>query len=160
LPPALAIIIVLFIVAADQLSKYYISSNMSLGQSIPLIDGIFHFTYVLNPGAAFGILENQTTIFIIAALLVLGGSIYFFAYAKEEHRFMRIGIILIAGGAAGNLIDRIKTGLVIDFFDFRIWPVFNIADIAIVSGAGLIVLVVLFLQPDLKRGDESESVHN
>jgi signal peptidase II len=146
LPPLTALFLVLFIAAFDQLAKYYVTSAMNLGESIPVIDGVFHFTYVLNPGAAFGIMKNQTAFFVIIAVIVLAGSMYFFSSLAGEARLARFGVILLAGGAAGNLIDRVKTGFVIDFFDFRVWPVFNIADLAIVIGASLIALA-LWLAP-------------
>jgi signal peptidase II len=117
---------------------------MKLGQSIPIVDEVFHFTYVLNSGAAFGILQNQTVFFVITAVLVLGSSIYFFSCFAKEQRLARLGVALTAGGAVGNLIDRVKTGLVVDFFDFRVWPVFNIADTAIVAGICLLVLAICF----------------
>lgn len=150
MPLTLSVFVVLFVVTFDQLSKYYVASHMSIGQSIPVVDEVFHFTYVLNPGAAFGIMKDQTILFIITAFLVVGVSIYFFSSIANEHRLLRLGISLVVGGAVGNLIDRVKTGLVVDFFDFRIWPVFNIADIAIVTGVGLIVLIVLFC----RQGEE------
>lgn len=154
MPPILAIFAALLIVAFDQLSKHYVVSHMNLGQSIPVIEEIFHFTYVLNSGAAFGIMKNQTVLFIVIAFLVLGGGVYFFFRTANEHRLLRLGITLVGGGAAGNLIDRAKTGLVVDFLDFRFWPVFNIADIAIVAGAGLVAFAVLFSREEGLGGGE------
>lgn len=137
--------LVFFIVIIDQLSKYYIESHMTLGMSIPVINNIFHITYILNPGAAFGILEHKTVFFICIALIILIIAIYLYSRIPTKYRLMRFGIGLLLGGAIGNMIDRIKTGYVIDFFDFRIWPVFNVADIAIVCGVSLVVYTLLFL---------------
>jgi signal peptidase II len=114
------------------------------GMSIPVVDNIFHVTYVLNPGAAFGILEHQTAFFVIVAVIMLIATVYFYRFIAVKHQVLRIGIALMAGGAVGNVIDRIKTGYVVDFFDFRIWPVFNIADIAIVTGVGFIIFYLLY----------------
>lgn len=134
------IFIVMFL---DLVTKYYIVKTMSEGMSIPVIDGIFHITYILNAGAAFGMLENQRMVFIAVALLL---SVFFVGYFKsilKEPLLFQLGVGLLMGGALGNLIDRIRLGKVIDFLDFRIWPVFNVADIAICVGAGLILWEVL-----------------
>ncbi|MBQ5846161.1 MAG: signal peptidase II, partial [Selenomonadaceae bacterium] len=130
----LGIGILVFII--DQLVKYLVVSTMHLGQSLPVIKGIFHITYVLNPGAAFGMLEHQRWFFIVVALaaVLLGGA--FYKKLQQESFLMRSGAGLLLGGAVGNLADRIQSGLVVDFLDFRVWPVYNIADIAICAGAG------------------------
>ncbi|HWR41305.1 MAG TPA: signal peptidase II [Patescibacteria group bacterium] len=149
----MAVLIAAFVIALDQWSKYYIGETMSLGTSIPVIANIFHITYVLNPGAAFGILENQTFFFVVIAAIMLGTAIYFYRQIPDGHYLLRWGITLMAGGAVGNVIDRIKTGYVVDFFDFRIWPVFNIADIAIVSGViGIICAMTLSSRNNKDQG--------
>ncbi len=112
--------------------------------SIPVIPQVFHITYILNAGAAFGILENQQWFFILIGLAVLGAAAWFYSCLQRENACIRYGVSLLLGGAAGNLIDRIFRGSVVDFFDFRIWPVFNIADIAIVVGVGCIIYSLLF----------------
>ena len=116
---------------------------------IPIIDGIFHLTFILNPGAAFGILENNRWFFVVTALSVLIFLFYYRRAIMAESKLVQMGIALFAGGALGNLIDRIRTGLVIDFFDFRIWPIFNVADIAICLGVGLILWSTI--KTELKR---------
>ncbi len=133
----LGIGILVFIV--DQLVKHLVVSTMHLGQSVPVIKEIFHITYVLNPGAAFGMLEHQRWIFILSACVVVLVTCSFYRQIQRESIFIRLGAGLLLGGAAGNLLDRIQSGLVVDFLDFRIWPVFNIADIAICAGAGLLI---------------------
>lgn len=127
---------------ADQLVKWYVDTSMYIGQSIPVIDNIFHITYILNPGAAFGMLEHKRWIFIIVALVIMAATIYCYRWIKQESCLIRCGIGLLLGGAAGNLLDRIQTGLVVDFLDFRVWPVFNIADIGICVGAGMLMFSV------------------
>ncbi|WP_405756246.1 signal peptidase II, partial [Anaerovibrio slackiae] len=109
------------------------------GQSLPVIKGIFHITYVLNPGAAFGMLEHQRWFFILVALAAVLLGAAFYKKLQQESFLMRSGAGLLLGGAVGNLADRIQSGLVVDFLDFRIWPVFNIADIAICAGAGILI---------------------
>ena len=145
----LLLLIAAFVVAVDQFTKYLVTSNMSEGMGIPIIDGIFHLTFILNPGAAFGILENNRWFFVVTAVSVL---LFLFCYRRAimaESKLVQMGIALFAGGALGNLIDRIRTGLVIDFFDFRIWPIFNVADIAICLGVGLILWSTI--KTELKR---------
>lgn len=134
----LGIGILVFII--DQLVKHLVVSTMHLGQSLPVIKGIFHITYVLNPGAAFGMLEHQRWIFILVALAAVLLGAAFYKKLQQESFLMRSGAGLLLGGAVGNLADRIQSGLVVDFLDFRIWPVFNIADIAICAGAGMLIL--------------------
>lgn len=148
-------ILTIILVIIDQLSKYYIQSTMMLGESIPVWEDIFHITYILNPGAAFGMMANQTAFFVVLALAIVGAVIYFYPTIRRESRAMKIGIGLLLGGAIGNLIDRVQIGMVIDFFDFRIWPIFNIADIGIVCGAG-IILAVSFLTRDKNEVNAGE----
>ena len=133
----LGIGILVFII--DQLVKHLVVSTMHLGQSLPVIKGIFHITYVLNPGAAFGMLEHQRWFFIVVALAAVLLGAAFYKKLQQESFLMRSGAGLLLGGAVGNLADRIQSGLVVDFLDFRIWPVFNIADIAICAGAGILI---------------------
>ena len=133
------LILLIFIIGIDQLSKFYIQSVLALGKSVPVLPDIFHITYILNPGAAFGILEHQRLLFIVVATALLLGVLCSQNRLKKETLRMRLGVALLSGGAIGNLVDRIRLGAVVDFFDFRIWPIFNVADIAIVLGVGLIV---------------------
>lgn len=133
----LGIGILVFII--DQLVKHLVVSTMHLGQSLPVIKGIFHITYVLNPGAAFGMLEHQRWFFIVVALAAVLLGAAFYKKLQQESFLLRSGAGLLLGGAVGNLADRIQSGLVVDFLDFRIWPVFNIADIAICAGAGILI---------------------
>ena len=133
----LGIGILVFVI--DQLVKHLVVSTMHLGQSFPVIKGIFHITYVLNPGAAFGMLEHQRWFFIVVALAAVLLGVFFYRKLQQESILMRSGAGLLLGGAVGNLADRIQSGLVVDFLDFRIWPVFNIADIAICAGAGILI---------------------
>ena len=140
-------ILVTFIVVLDQLSKSYIQANMRLGESIPVLPDIFHITYILNPGAAFGLFADQTFFFIGLAVAMVLAVIYFYPAIKKESAWMKIGVGLLVGGAIGNLVDRIQIGKVVDFFDFRIWPIFNIADIGIVCGA-FIIVTAAFLEKD------------
>ena len=122
---------------------------MVLGESIPIIEEVFHLTYILNPGAAFGMLAHNRLFFIAIAVVVIGIIIWARREILASPWEVKAGCGLFLGGAIGNLIDRARQGLVIDFFDFRIWPVFNIADIAICIGVGLIIWNLL--KTELKR---------
>ncbi len=139
----------LVVVILDQFSKYIVVENMSLGESIPIIEEVFHLTYILNPGAAFGMFAHNRLFFIAIAVIVIGIIIWARREILASPWEVKAGCGLFLGGAIGNLIDRVRQGLVIDFFDFRIWPVFNIADIAICIGVGLIIWNLL--KTELKR---------
>lgn len=133
------LIIGLSVVILDQLTKHIVAVNMTEGMSIPIINHVFHLTYILNAGAAFGMLENSRWFFVAMAILVLSVICYYHKWILREDKKLQYGIVLFAAGTLGNLIDRILRGLVVDFFDFRIWPIFNVADIAICVGVGLII---------------------
>lgn len=139
----------LAVVILDQFSKYIVVENMALGESIPIIEEVFHLTYILNPGAAFGMFAHNRLFFIAIAIVVIGIIIWARREILASPWEVKAGCGLFLGGAIGNLIDRARQGLVIDFFDFRIWPVFNIADIAICIGVGLIIWNLL--KTELKR---------
>ena len=139
----------LAVVILDQFSKYIVVENMALGESIPIIEEVFHLTYILNPGAAFGMFAHNRLFFIAIAVIVIGIIIWARREILASPWEVKAGCGLFLGGAIGNLIDRARQGLGIDFFDFRIWPVFNIADIAICIGVVLIIWNLL--KTELKR---------
>lgn len=139
-------LIFLLVLFFDRLSKLWIQHEYVLGENRPLISDWFSLTYVQNRGAAFGILEGQKLFFLIIAILVLIIIIWFnFKYKPEI--FIQISLGLIAGGAGGNLIDRFIYNAVIDFISIGWWPVFNIADIGIVTGS-IFLIVHLLLHPE------------
>lgn len=133
-----SVLIALIIAALDQFTKWVVQSHMDLGETIPLIPHVFHLTYILNPGAAFGILPHQSWFFllIVAALYVA----FFIGRKKmpQKPTYFPLAVSMLLGGALGNAIDRAWIGSVVDFFDFRIWPIFNVADIFITVGIALI----------------------
>lgn len=134
------------IVLIDQLTKFIVISTMELYESIPIIKGWFHITSVRNTGAAFSILENQTWVFIIIAIVISFILIYLIYRVYREYRLLALILALILGGAVGNLIDRLVHGVVVDFIDVQIinFAIFNIADIAITVGTALLVIYVIF----------------
>ena len=123
----------------DQAVKRYVTEHMALDASLAVIPGIFHITYIRNAGAAFGLLQNHTWLFLVMAALLVLLALYFLPRLSAASPALRYGLALLLGGAAGNAWDRLQGGVVIDFLDFRIWPVFNIADMAIVAGVALVL---------------------
>ncbi len=137
-------IIALPILFLDQLTKYIVTKHLLVGQSIPVVSGIFNITLVHNRGAAFGILKNQTPLFIATSLVAV--VLIFLDLKKHSLRRMCVytaALSLILAGALGNLIDRSLWGYVIDFLDFRVWPVFNVADSSITIGAVMLGITIL-----------------
>lgn len=130
---------IIAIVVLDQAVKFLVYSNMLPETSIPVFGNIFSITYIQNSGAAFGILENQRSFFIVVTLLILICGIYFYPALRHKSSDLNFGAALLFGGAVGNLIDRIRFGIVIDYFDIHFWPIFNIADMAIVAGVIIII---------------------
>jgi len=141
-PLTMIFIIVFCVLSLDRITKFIVQKNLTLNYSLPVVKNFFYLTLVHNRGAAFGILKNQLPLFIITSLF----AVTLIALSLKEKRrslLYRVALSLILGGALGNLIDRLTLGYVIDFLDFRIWPVFNVADSAITIGAGLLALSIL-----------------
>lgn len=135
------VIYIALVFILDQVSKYLIISNMEPYESIPVIKNVFHLTYVNNTGAAFSMLKGKTlffTVFTSVVILVLIYSMMKFPLDKR----IRITFALIIGGGLGNLADRVRHGYVVDFIDFRVWPVFNIADCALVVGITILAIII------------------
>ena len=147
------------LVFADQISKILIRINMSLYESIPVINNFFNLTYVTNDGMAFGI-NFPFGIYIFSTISLIF-TVFLFWYLwtiKEEGIVIRTGVALIIAGAVGNLIDRIFLGSVVDFLDFMIgnyhWYVFNFADSYVTIGMGFILYDSFFLEP--KKENKSD----
>ena len=135
------------VIVFDRVVKKLVVSNMVPWETIPVIEDIFHFTYVQNRGAAFSMWQGQWIILIgfpLAAIVV--GLILIYLKRNKWDKLMLTSVAMICGGGLGNLIDRIILGYVVDLFDFRVFPVFNIADIFICVGCGLMILDVLFFE--------------
>ncbi|MGE5392019.1 MAG: signal peptidase II [Deltaproteobacteria bacterium] len=141
---------ILTVLIIDSLTKWWVMGNFVPGQSRPLVDDLMWLTYVHNHGAAFGILTGQGWFFSIAAIVVITGMVVFHFLYKPDTR-LQFYLGLIAGGAMGNLIDRVRFHHVIDFFDLHWWPVFNVADIAIVCGGILLVLYLLRYEETVRK---------
>ncbi len=128
------------IVVLDQVTKrlaeYYLLQRPD--GSISIVGELLRLTYVANRGAAFGILQNQGILFVIVGIAVIGAILVSYRYFPKMSLLLNIAIGLQLGGAIGNLMDRIRFGYVVDFIDVAIWPVFNVADSAIVVGVGVL----------------------
>lgn len=144
------------VLAADQATKALVLSRLALHESIEVIPGLFSLTLVHNRGAAFGILADHGPwrlwfFLLVTAAALVGITIYFY---KNIHKgvILLLGCSLVAGGAAGNLIDRIRYGYVVDFLDFYIgrlhWPAFNVADSALTVGTALLALHLLLSEKE------------
>lgn len=132
----------LSVLILDQLTKFFIHQNLGLGQSIPLIRNILHFTYVTNTGSAFSLLKGHNLLFILFSLVVIAFIWYYAKEIKENEKYLQIAVGLLLGGTLGNLTDRLVHGFVVDFIDFRIWPVFNVADSVVTIS---VIFLIIFL---------------
>ena len=141
------------IVIIDQLTKFFIVKYLPLHDTVPVVSGLFNIIHIKNPGGAFGLLANltpgmRTFIFLFISSLAVGLILYFYIKTPVNQAWLAAGFALIFGGAIGNLIDRIRFGVVTDFLDFYIskyhWPAFNVADSAITVGIGIFIVHLLF----------------
>ena len=140
------------IVALDQAIKIYVHTDFRLGESVTVIPDFFNLTYVRNPGAAFGFLrdapETFRSLFFLSVPPTVMLIILAMLYSTPDHdKLQTFALSCVFGGAIGNYIDRVRFGYVVDFLDFHFknlytYPAFNVADIAIVSGVGLILLQI------------------
>ena len=146
-------ILAVLVIVIDQITKHIAVENLSKG-SIEIIKGFFHLTYVQNSGAAFGVLQNGKLLFLfVTPVIIVSILVYLFLYARRNH-VLSTASALIIGGALGNYIDRIRLGYVVDFLDFRVWPVFNIADSAVVVGTCIFAFYVIFISEKEPKREE------
>lgn len=140
---ALLAALVLAVIAVDRVSKAAVANHFLPGESRIVIPHVLYLTYVQNYHGAFGLFGTHPLLLTAAASVVLIG--FYLWYRKEgAGAQVHIAFALIFGGAVGNIVDRLRFGYVHDFIDFRVWPVFNVADSAITIGVGLLLLQMLF----------------
>lgn len=135
--------VALSIFLVDQWSKYLVLRNLQWGESwnpITSLKWLVSLTLVTNTGAAFGLLPDLGTLFALVAIIVVIAIPLYERYIPTDQPWLRIALGMQLGGAAGNLVDRLHHGHVIDFIDFKVWPVFNLADSAIVVGVSILAL--------------------
>ena len=159
-PRLLEFVLPMVVVAIDQATKAMVRASVPMHDTITVIPGFFNITHALNSGAAFGILDaadfpfKTAIIAVIATAALIGVGMY--AASLSHHQFVaRIGLALIVGGAAGNLIDRVVAGSVVDFADFywrsyHFWA-FNVADLAISIGVTMLILDMLTTGPHVPK---------
>lgn len=155
------IIAAILIVALDQISKVLTTRYFELGEVKTIIPQILNFTYVQNEGAAFGILQGARVFFLIVTIAVFFGVLYYIIKTHPHSRLEKWALAFMAGGAAGNFIDRLCFGYVRDFIlvDFIEFPVFNVADCFVCIGAGLYILYAfsdIFKKKEEKESDDKE----
>jgi len=137
------------IIVLDQMTKFWVSQARSYFRVIP---EFFSIHYVENTGAAFGIFQGKQTFLMFVSILAVGVLLFLIIYKREEKGGMLYALALILGGTCGNLIDRVRLGYVVDFLQFYVklygkyyyWPSFNVADSAITTGVGILVIVTFW----------------
>lgn len=132
----------------DRLSKIYAVNNFIEN---PVSTKLINFTYLENRGAAFGILQDKRTLFLIITLAIVAYLFYFFfKNYKKNPSLLNISLALIISGALGNFYDRLVNSYVVDFIEFSFFnfPVFNIADILVTVGCGLLIVYIIFIHEE------------
>lgn len=138
------------LILLDQLTKWVITAALVYGDSIPVIDGFFSISHVLNTGAAWGVLSDHT--WLLSVVTFLACMVLIYLLCVSIHKGLMASLVMILSGALGNLADRIFRGEVVDFLSFRFgsynFPSFNVADICITCGCILLVIIVVFVAKD------------
>lgn len=135
----------------DRLTKWLVAKSFSLNQSVPVIKNFFHLTYIRNAGALWGLWPGKKWLFVAAGLIILAAVTFYEANLPKNHwrKFYQMALGLIAGGTLGNLFDRLFLNGVVDFFDFRLLPIFNLADTF--TNLGVFLIIVLFFLEGQKK---------
>ncbi|UCC89758.1 MAG: signal peptidase II [Anaerolineales bacterium] len=129
--------VAILVLVLDQLTKVWVSATLPEGgwwSPLPGLWRVFRITHITNSGAAFGMFPNQGNFFILVAVGVALAIVFYYRYLPTEQWLVRVSLGLQLGGAIGNLLDRIRYGHVVDFVDIGFWPIFNVADVSIVTG--------------------------
>ena len=139
-------LIVVVIAGLDQMVKWILMNQVDLFEKITVIPGIFDITHIRNDGAAYNMFSSMPILLIVMpSVVMLAGLVYIALANKENHLLLMSAISMVIGGGLGNLIDRIKTGYVVDYLDIHIIPIFNLADIFICVGCGLLFIYLIFI---------------
>ena len=145
------------IFAFDWITKAIVRANLAIGESWPDDDWLVKITHVTNSGAAFGILQGQELFLIVTAFIAIGAIVFYYMFPPLEHGLLRLALGLQLGGAAGNLLDRVRFGEVTDFVDFPNYPNFNVADSSIVIGLFVIGAFFLLGETGKLKQDKDDS---
>lgn len=152
-----SIILVVVIIGLDQVSKLLVCEYVKPIGSINILPNILSFTYVENYGAAFGILKNERWFFIIVSLIMILAFMYLLFFKKIKNKWIAAASVLLIGGGAGNLIDRIFQGYVIDFISLSFFkPVCNLADYFITAGAVCLIMYIVFFYKETEKKEAEE----
>jgi signal peptidase II len=130
----------------DRISKWVVMDSLKPGESwnpVAALERWVSLTYVTNTGAAFGLFPDHGAIFMVVAVVVIAAIIFYYRHLPGEQWLIQISLGLQLGGALGNLVDRLRYGHVIDFIDFKVWPVFNVADSSIFVGVVILAFYLL-----------------
>ncbi len=141
-----------FVFGFDQLTKALVRDWLAVGESWPSDGWLVKITHVTNSGAAFGILQNAGLFLTITAVIAIGAIVFYYLFPPLEHGLLRVAMGLLLGGAAGNLVDRLRFGHVTDFVDFPRYPEFNVADSSIVIGLFVLAGFFLFFDKSQREG--------
>lgn len=152
----MAVVIAIVVLAVDQITKIAIQQAFDLHESLEIIPNFFSFTYAQNTGAAWSIFSGGNMwVFLIIGVVFLGAMLYFYKETKAEEWLTRLGIVLMMSGTLGNMIDRFFLHYVRDFLDFIIlgydFPIFNVADMGLCIGVGLVFLAVIIEEHGVKK---------
>lgn len=145
----LPILITAVLVLLDQGTKLWALHSLKPIHNMTLLEGFMDLTFVENRGVAFGMFAGQRWFILLLTGAIVGVLVYYYQHMPrtKEYNWVRGAMILVLGGAIGNIIDRIFRGYVVDFFEFTFfeWPVFNVADIYVVIGVSMLMLLILFV---------------
>ena len=140
--PAVAVLTLV----VDRISKWAVMDSLKLGESwnpVAALERWVSLTYVTNTGAAFGLFPDHGVIFMVIAVVVIVAIIFYYRYLPGDQWLVQASLGLQLGGALGNLVDRLRYGHVIDFIDFKVWPVFNVADSSVFVGVVILAFYLL-----------------
>ena len=145
------LLVALGIILLDQASKEWVRHAFALHESVPVVPGFFHLTYIRNTGAAWGMFSGQNLVLALLAVVMLAALLFFRRKILPPGRLHRVALGLLCGGIVGNLFDRLRLDYVTDFLDFHFrgshFPAFNVADSAICVGVGIYILGSLLAKP-------------
>lgn len=148
------------VIALDQLAKAWVRAALTVNESVRVVGDYVRLTYIHNEGAAFGLSvgHHSASVFLVLAIAASVLVLYLYLTTSPSERLQRVALGLILGGALGNIIDRVRWNMVVDFFQVGVaghyWPIFNVADSAVTGGAVLLAYTYLFRSP---RSDPTAS---
>ena len=154
----LCAILIILSVAADQITKHLVLANIAMYEDVAVLPGIFHFTYIVNKGAGFGMLANNRWVFLVISTVAIAAFVFYIIKYRPKDILLRISLSFVVGGGIGNMIDRCFRGSVVDFIevDFIDFYVFNVADIFVCVGCGLMVLYIILSEIKDSKAKKAE----